>query len=253
MNATGGISSTKAPNRSLTRQLILARDNHPFASVTRTARTLPVQSSRMPPAAPLCERSCDARAQLHRELFSSPKNNRLHKTNKKMNLTMLGLSNPGFSIFARVDEPPRFGNNLCDLDATRVVSRNEPPFWEVDSKHNKNIIYNMRRSKDHGIEITWDDGHIQRDALTSFSILNRFTDITISHSPLGQCLKLNGNPEFLNKFHDRMVTLFHKRKISSIADRVEHIESHSLAHAQPFYDVQGSHYSPADHLLTENL
>lgn len=250
MNATGGFSPAKAPYRYLTRQLILSRDSRPFAREIRTVCPLPAPSSRTPLAAHPCERD-DAYRPLHRKL-SSLKDHRSHNPDKYLNRTVLCLSEPSLASFALADELILSGNNLRDLGHTLVVSLNEQPFWEVDSKYKKNITHNMYRLKDHGIEIALDGYTLQREALTRFSTLNLFNYIKVSISSLDQCLKLNGNPEFFNRLHDRMVTLSHNNKISFIADRVEHIESHSLARALPFDYFQGSYYSPADHLLTEH-
>ncbi|WP_213936869.1 EAL domain-containing protein [Pseudomonas sp. dw_612] len=245
MNATGGISPAKAPYRSLTRQLILSRDDRPFASEIKT-RPLPAPSSWTTQAGQPCERSSDPWVPMHREP-SSLKDRRSHNSEKYLNRTFLCLSEPSLASIALADELIRSGNNLRDLGHTLVVSLKVQPFWEVDSKYKKNIIYHMYRLKDHGIEIALDDYTIRRKSLTRFDTLNLFNYIKVSISSLDQCLKLESDPEFLNRFHDRMVTLLHNNKISFIADRVEHIESHSLARALPFDYFQGSYYSPADH------
>jgi len=251
MNATGGTTPAKAPYRYLTRQLILSRDDRPFANEIRPTtvahRPLPAPFSRTTLAGQSCGRGSDALMRMHREP-SSLKDRRSHNPKKYLNRTILCLSEPGLASFTLAEELIRSGDNLLDLGHTLVVSLKGRAFWEVDSKYKKNIIYNMYRLKDHGIEIALDDYDIQQEALTSFSTLNLFNYIKVSISSLGQCLKLNGNPEFLNQFHDHMVTLTHNNKISFIADRVEHIESHSLARALPFDYFQGSYYSPADHI-----
>lgn len=246
MNATGGISPANAPYRYLTRQLILSRDDRPFASEVRTTPALCRTSLAAQPCAP-----SDARGQLHRGAVSL-QDPRSHTPKKYLNRTLLCLSEPSLASFALADELIRSGDNLRDLGHTLVVSLEEQPFWEVDSKYKKNITHNMYRLKDHGIEIALGSDTLQRDTLTRFSTLNLFNYIKVSVSSLDQCLKLNGNPEFFNRLHDRMVTLSHNNKISFIADRVEHIESHTLARALPFDYFQGSYYSPADHLLTEH-
>lgn len=246
MNATGGISPAKALYRYLTRQLILSRDDRPFASEVKTTPALCWTSLATQPCAP-----GNALGQLLRGAVSA-QDPRSHTTKKYLNRTLLCLSEPSLASFALADELIRSGNNLRDLGHTLVVSLNAQPFWEVDSKYKKNITYNMYRLKDHGIEIALDGDTLQRDALTRFSTLNLFNYIKVSTTSLGQHLKLNGNPELFNRLHDRMVTLSHNNKISFIADRVEHIESHSLARALPFDYFQGSYYSPADHLLTEH-
>ncbi|RON45300.1 EAL domain-containing protein [Pseudomonas frederiksbergensis] len=246
MNATGGTSPVKAPHRSLTRQLILSRDARPFASEIKT-RPLPAPSSWTTQAGQLCEHSGAPLVPVHREP-SPQKDHRLHNPGKYLNRTFLCLSEPSLASFALADELIRSGNNLRDLGHTLVVSLKGQPFWEVDSKYKKNIIYHMYHLKDHGIEIALDDYNLQREALTRFSTLNLFNYIKVSIESLDQCLKLNSNPEFFNRLHDRMVTLTHNNKISFIADRVEHIEGHSLARALPFDYFQGSYYSPADHL-----
>ncbi|MEO6677559.1 MAG: EAL domain-containing protein [Pseudomonas sp.] len=246
MNATGGISPAKAPYRCITRQLILSRDDRPFASEINT-RPLPAPPSRMTRAGQLCEPGNPPLVQMHRE-HSSQNNRRLHNPKKYLNRTFIRLSEPSLARFALAQELIRSGNNLRDLGHTLVVSFKGRPFWEVDSKYKKNIIYHMYHLKDHGIEIALDDYNIQQEALTRFNTLNLFNYIKVSISSLGQCLKLNSEPEFLNRLHDHMATLTHNNKISFIADRVEHIESHSLARALPFAYFQGSYYSPADHL-----
>lgn len=246
MNATGGISPAKAPYRYLTRQLILSRDDRPFASEISTG-PLPATSSWTTQAGQLCERCNEPSAHLRREP-SSQKDRRSHRPEKYLNRTLLSLSEPGLASFALTNELIQSGNNLRDFGHTLVVSLKGRAFWEVDSKYKKNIIYHMYHLKDHGIEIALDDYNIQREALTRFNTLNLFNYIKVSISSLGQCLKLNSDPEFFNRLHDHMVTLTHHNKISFIADRVEHIESHSLARALPFDYFQGSYYSPADHL-----
>jgi hypothetical protein len=242
MNATGGISPANAPYRYLTRQLILSRDDRPFASEIRTTPHL---------SAPSSWTSLAAQPRVRRA-SASLKDPRSHTQKKYLNRTLLCLSEPSLASFTLADELIRSGDNLRDLGHTLVVSLEERPFWEVDSKYKKNITHNMYRLKDHGIEIALGSDTLQRDALTRFSTLNLFNYIKVSVSSLDQCLKLNGNPEFFNRLHDRMVTLSHNNKISFIADRVEHIESHTLARALPFDYFQGSYYSPADHLLTEH-
>ncbi|MFC6335262.1 EAL domain-containing protein [Pseudomonas sp. CCM 7891] len=223
MNATAGISPAKAQN------CYLSRDSRPFASTIGTTHSLPAPSPwTLPAGQPSCERNCNTLLQFHREP-SSLKDRRSPPPKKCLNRTMLCLSETSLSNFSLAEELIRLGNNLRDLDHTRVVPLNKEPFWEVDSKHKKNIIYNMYRFKDHGIEIALNDYPILREALTRFITLNLFNYIEVSISSLDQCLKLNGEPEPFNNFHDRMMTLSHNNKISFIADRVEHIESHSLA------------------------
>ncbi|MFJ7796043.1 EAL domain-containing protein [Pseudomonas sp. NPDC096950] len=246
MNATGGISPAKAPYRYLTRQLILSRDDRPFASEISTSPP-PATSSWTTQAGQLCERYSDPWVHMHREPFSL-KERRSHNPEKYLNRTILSLSELGLARFALTNELIQAGDNLRDFGHTLVVSLKGRPFWEVDSKYKKNIIYHMYHLKDHGIEIALDDYNIQREALTRFSTLNLFNYIKVSISSLDLCLKLNSDPEFFNRLHDRMVALTHNNKISFIADRVEHIESHSLARALPFDYFQGSYYSPADHL-----
>ncbi|MGF6125283.1 EAL domain-containing protein (putative c-di-GMP-specific phosphodiesterase class I) [Pseudomonas frederiksbergensis] len=250
MNATGGISPAKAPHRYLTRQLILSRDDRPFASeistITEADRPLPALSS-WTLTGQSCERGSDTLTHMHRE-SCSPTHRRSPTPKKYLNRTVVSLSEPSLASFALTEELIQSGNNLRDLGHTLVVSLKERPFWEVDSKYKKNIIYHMYRLKDHGIEIALDDYNLQREALTRFSTLNLFNYIKVSIASLDQCLKLNSNPEFFNRLHDRMVALIHNNKISFIADRVEHIEGHSLARALPFDYFQGSYYSPADHL-----
>lgn len=227
MNATGGISPAKAPNRYLTRQQFLSRDNRPFASEIRTTYTLPAPSLWRMPAGQSCGRSCNVLVRLYRDP-SSRIDRRSYHPKKYLNRTTLYLSEPSLASFSLAQEPFQSGNSLCDLGHTLVVSLNEHLFWEADSKYKKIIIYNMYRLKDHGIENAWDEDSIPRKALTGFNFPNLTNHIKVSISPQDQCLKLNDNPEFLNKHHDRMVTLTHNNKIF-IADRVEHIESHSLA------------------------
>lgn len=250
MNATGGISPVKAPYRYFTRQLILSRDDRPFASEIRPATKahspLPATSSPTIPACQVCGRG-DPLMLKHREP-GALRERHSHNPEKHLNRTVLCLSEPGLASFAVTEELIRSANNLHDLGHTLVVSLKSRVFWEVDCKYKKNIIYHMYRLKDHGIEIALDDYDIQRKALTSFSTLNLFNYIKVSISPLDQCLKLNGNPEFFNQLHDHMVALIHNNKISFIADRVERIESHSMARALPFAYFQGGYYSPADHL-----
>jgi hypothetical protein len=246
MNATGGMSPVKAPYRSLTRQLILSRDDRPFANEIKTRSPAASSSSTMP-AGQSREHSGDAWGHLHRER-SSPKDCGSHRPKNYLNRTILCLPETSLASFALTEELILSGDNLRDLGHTLVVSLKGRAFWEVDSKYKKNIIYHMYRLKDHGIEIALDDYNIQREAPTRFSTLNLFNYIKVSISSLDQCFKLNESPEFFNKLHDHMVTLIHNNKISFIADRVEHIESHALARALPFDYFQGSYYSPADHL-----
>lgn len=246
MNATGGISPAKAPYRSLTRQLILSRDDRPFASEIKP-HPLPAPPSRTTLAGQTGELGSDAWVHLH-PAASSLKHLCSPHPKKLLNRTLLCLSEPSLASFSLVEELIRSGNSLRDFGHTLVVSLKARPFWEVDSKYKKNIIYHMYHLKDHGIEIALDDDNIQRQALARFGNLDLFNYIKVSTSSLGQCLKLNGNPEFFNRLHDRMVTLTHNNKISFIADRVEHIESHLVARALPFDYFQGSYYSPADHL-----
>ncbi|MBT2373298.1 hypothetical protein [Pseudomonas fluorescens] len=208
MNATGGTSPAKAQNRYLARQQFLLRDNHPLASETRTTAPSPWRM----PAGQSCGCSCNALVHPHRDPASRI-DRRSYHPKKYLNRTTLFLSKPSLASFSMVKEPFQSGNNLCDLGHTLAVSLNEHPFWEVDSKYKKIIIYNMYRLKDHGIEIARDEYSIQRKALTGFNSLNLTNHIKVSISPQDQCLKLNGNPEFLNKHHDRMVTLTHNNKI----------------------------------------
>ncbi|RON57423.1 EAL domain-containing protein [Pseudomonas frederiksbergensis] len=244
MNAIGGTSPAQAPHRYLTRQLILSRDDRPFASeistTTEADRPLPALSSWTTQAGQSRERGSDTLTHMHRGRSPTPK--------KYLNRTVVRLSELSLASFALAEELIQSGNNLRDLGHTLVVSLKERPFWEVDSKYKKNIIYHMYRLKDHGIEIALDDYNLQREALTCFTTLNLFNYIKVSIASLDQCFKLNSNPEFFNRLHDRMVALIHNNKISFIADRVEHIEGHSLARALPFDYFQGSYYSPADHL-----
>jgi len=255
MNAIGCISHAKAPTHSLTRQLILSRDGRPFASEIRFTppghRAPPAPSSRTASAGQSHGRYGEVLAPACQSGLSLNDRNG-ERQKKHLNRTLICLSETSLNSFELTEALLQSGSDLRDLGHTLVVSLTAQPLWELRSKYKKNIIYNMYRLKDHGIEIALDDCNIQRDAVTSFCTLNLFNYIKLSVSSLDQCLKLKGVPEFLNKIHDRMVTLSHNHKISFIADRVEHIESHSLARALPFDYFQGSHYSHADHLLTEN-
>lgn len=139
MTATRGISPAKPPYRYLTRQLILSRDDRPFASEIRTTK----EAHRSPPAASFqttlagqsCERSSDALVQALSP--SSLKDRRPNTPKKYLNRTLLCVSEPGLASVALADELIRSGNNLRDLGHTLVVSLNEQPFWEVDSKYKK--------------------------------------------------------------------------------------------------------------------
>ena len=249
MNSTGCSSRAKAPDRTLTRQLILSRDNSPFACEIRLtsegSRSL-LEPSQLPAAAlTSCAPCRDILQQPRRERsISQASGSPLVK--KYLNRTLIRLSEPSLSSFALTHELIQAGRNLRDIGHSLVVSLSTQPLWEPGSKYKKNIVSNMYSLKDHGIEIALDGVNIQNEAMTGKNTLNLFNYIKLSVSSLDQCLKLNGDPEFLNRLHDRMVTLSHNHKISFIADRVEHIESHSMARALPFDYFQGSHYSPAD-------
>ncbi|WP_339530429.1 hypothetical protein [Pseudomonas mucidolens] len=219
MNAIGGISPATAPNRCPPPRLA-SFDKRLLVRETGTK----AQAHRATPSSRSGEESCDVWAPRHRTSYLR-KDRQSPGVKKNLNRMFPRLSKPSLARFFPPQALHRSGNNLRDLRHTVLMSFNAPPLWEVGSKYKKNNINDMYRLKNHGIEITLNDYSIQRTTLTSFSPLIQPNYIKVSTPYLEQCVKLNGNPEFLNTPHDCMVTLFHNNKISFKADRVEHIES----------------------------
>ncbi|SDU87731.1 hypothetical protein [Pseudomonas mucidolens] len=219
MNAIGGISPATAPNRCQPPRLASV-DKRLLANEAG----IKVQAHRPTPPGRSCKGSCEVWARPHGTSYL--RNDRQSPGVKKnLNRMFPRLSKSRLAKFFPSKALHRSGNNLRDLRHTVVMSLNAPPLWEVGSKYKKNNIIDMYLLKNHGIEITLNDYSTQRTTLTSFSTLIQPNYIKVSTPSLDQCLKLNGNPEFLNNPHDCMVTLFHNNKISFKADRVEHIES----------------------------
>lgn len=188
MNATGGISTAKA-----CRRWLKASDTCLQRSDIAQSHTLLAPLSWSTPER-LRGDPCNALKQIN--LKCSPSDGRRSNIpKKKLNRTILRLSEPSQPKFTLTAPPTRSGNNVRDCGHPLAMSRDELLFWEVDSKYKKNLVNDMYRFKDHGIEIVVDEDNPQREALTSFRTLILLNRTKASILSLDQCLKLSGNPE----------------------------------------------------------
>ena len=247
MNATGSVRFYDHAEHYLSRQLILTRDDCPFASEIR----IHFDDSASAPCAPEAYQMSGIYSEVlmqTRLIAFSLKDRDTTNGSKYLSRSFVCVKQSDLANSALTEELIQSGAALREFGQTLVIALNELPLSAVSFAEKKKILHNVYLLKDHGIEIALDDYNIDDESIEIFTTLNLFDYIKISTSSLDLSIKLSGNPELFNRLHERMTMLTHNTKVSFIADRVEHAASHILARALPFDYFQGSHYSPADNL-----